>query len=130
MIDSLQVQQMIPEHAQHLIEDAKDGDYFSLEAISAELNHSVPSLRAFSKAAEKEYNKAGKVWDKMRTGDQPQKFAKKSAHAKTQYRAGVHGVNFRGAQYNGGQFAPQNDGVKRFNKDSNLTDAIKKLRGV
>jgi|694.fasta_scaffold00982_7 hypothetical protein len=129
LIDSLQVQQLIPEHAQHLIEDAKDGDYFSLEAISAELKHAVPSLRAFSKAAEKEYNKAGKVWDKMRT-PQPQKFAKKSAHAKDQYRAGKHGVNFRGAQYNGGQFAPKDDGVKRFEKDSNLTHMIKKLRGV
>lgn len=129
LIDSLQVQQLIPEHAQHLIDDAKDGDYFSLEAISSELKHGVPSLRAFAKAAEKEYNKAGKVWDKMRT-PQPQKFAKKSAHAKDQYRAGKHGVNFRGAQYNGGQFAPQNDGVKRFEKDSNLTHMIKKLRGV
>lgn len=130
LIDSLMVQQVIPEHAQHLIEDAKDGDYFSLDAISSELNHSVPSLRAFAKAAEKEYNKAGKAWDKMRTGPQPQKFAKKSAHAKTQYRAGTHGVIFRGSQYNGGQFAPQNDGIKRFHKDSNLTDAIKKLRGA
>lgn len=129
LIDSLQVQQLIPEHAQHLIDDAKDGDYFSLEAISAELKHAVPSLRAFSKAAEKEYTKAGKVWDKMRT-PQPQKFAKKSAHAKDQYRAGKHGVNFRGAQYNGGQFAPKDDGVKRFEKDSNLTHMIKKLRGV
>jgi len=129
LIDSLTVQQLIPEHAQHLIEDAKDGDYFSLEAISSELKHSVPSLRAFAKAAEKEYNKAGKVWDKMRT-PQPQKFAKKSAHAKDQYRAGKHGVNFRGCQYNGGQFAPKDDGVKRFEKDSNLTHMIKKLRGV
>ena len=129
LIDSLRVQNLIPEHAQHLIEDAKDGDYFSLEAISSELQHSVPSLRAFSKAAEKEYNKAGKAWDKMRTG-QPQKFAKKSAHAKDQYRAGAHGITFRGRNYNGGQFAPQNDGVKRFHKDSVVTDAIKKLRGV
>ena len=129
LIDSLQVQQMIPEHAQHLIEDAKDGDYFSLEAISAELQHAIPSLRAFSKAAEKEYNKAGKSWDKMRTG-QPQKFAKKSAHAKDQYRAGAHGITFRGRNYNGGQFAPKDDGVKRFEKDSNLTHMIKKLRGV
>ena len=129
LIDSLRVQNLIPEHAQHLIEDAKDGDYFSLEAISSELQHSVPSLRAFSKAAEKEYNKAGKAWDKMRTG-QPQKFAKKSAHAKDQYRAGAHGITFRGRNYNGGQFAPQNDGVKRFEKDSNLTHMIKKLRGV
>lgn len=129
LIDSLRVQNLIPEHAQHLIEDAKDGDYFSLEAISSELQHSVPSLRAFSKAAEKEYNKAGKVWDKMRTV-QPQKFAKKSAHAKDQYRAGAHGITFRGRNYNGGQFAPQNDGVKRFEKDSNLTHMIKKLRGV
>ena len=130
LIDSLRVQNLIPEHAQHLIEDAKDGDYFSLEAISSELQHSVPSLRAFSKAAEKEYNKAGKAWDKMRTGPQPQKFAKKSAHAKDQYRAGAHGITFRGRNYNGGQFAPQNDGVKRFEKDSNVTAAIKKLRGV
>lgn len=129
LIDSLRVQNLIPEHAQHLIEDAKDGDYFSLEAISSELQHSVPSLRAFSKAAEKEYNKAGKAWDKMRTG-QPQKFAKKSAHAANQYRAGAHGITFRGRNYNGGQFAPQNDGVKRFEKDSNLTHMIKKLRGV
>jgi len=131
LIDSLQVQKMIPEHAQHLIEDAKDGDYFSLEAISSELQHGVPSLRAFAKAAEKEYNKAGKVWDKMRTQPQPQKFAKKkSAHAANQYRAGPHGVAFRGLNYNGGQFAPQNDGVKRFEKDSNLTHMIKKLRGA
>ena len=130
LIDSLQVQKVIPEHAQHLIEDAKDGDYFSLEAISAELEHGVPSLRAFAKAAEKEYNKAGKVWDKMRTQPQPQKFAKKSAHAANQYRAGVHGVTFRGRNYNGGQFAPKDDGVKRFEKDSNLTHMIKKLRGA
>jgi hypothetical protein len=130
LIDSLQVQKMIPEHAQHLIEDAKDGDYFSLEAISSELQHGVPSLRAFAKAAEKEYNKAGKVWDKMRTGTQPQKFAKKSAHAKDQYRAGAHGVTFRGRNYNGGQFAPKDDGVKRFEKDSNLTHMIRKLRGA
>jgi hypothetical protein len=130
LIDSLQVQSVIPEHAQHLIQDAKDGDYFSLEAISSELEHSVPSLRAFAKAAEKEYNKAGKVWDKMRTTPQPQKFAKKSAHAKDQYRAGAHGITFRGRNYNGGQFAPQNDGVKRFEKDSNLTHMIKKLRGA
>jgi len=129
LIDSLRVQNLIPEHAQHLIEDAKDGDYFSLEAISSELQHSVPSLRAFSKAAEKEYNKAGKAWDKMRTG-QPQKFAKKkSAHAANQYRAGPHGVAFRGLNYNGGQFAPKDDGVKRFQKDSNLTHMIKQLRG-
>jgi len=130
LIDSLQVQSVIPEHAQHLIQDAKDGDYFSLEAISSELEHSVPSLRAFAKAAEKEYNKAGKVWDKMRTAPQPQKFAKKSAHAANQYRAGAHGITFRGRNYNGGQFAPQNDGVKRFEKDSNLTHMIKKLRGA
>jgi|688.fasta_scaffold01082_18 hypothetical protein len=129
LIDSLQVQKMIPEHAQHLIEDAKDGDYFSLEAISSELKHGVPSLRAFAKAAEKEYNKAGKVWDKMRTQPQPQKFAK-SEHAKDQYRAGKHGVTFRGRNYNGGQFAPKDDGVKRFEKDSNLTHMIRKLRGA
>jgi hypothetical protein len=65
----------------------------------------------------------------MRTQPQPQKFAK-SEHAKDQYRAGKHGVTFRGRNYNGGQFAPKDDGVKRFEKDSNLTHMIRKLRGA
>lgn len=123
LLDSLVVQKAIPEHAQHLIPDAKDGDYFALEAISAELNHGIPALKAFAKAAEREYNKAGKAWDKMRGG--VQKFSKPH-HSKSQHRAGKHGIVSRGMTYNAGQFAPQGDGVARFEKGCSKMNAIYK----
>ena len=130
LLDSLVNQKLIPEHAQHLIQDAKDGDYFALEAISAELQHSIPALRSFSKAAEREYNKAGKAWDKMRSG--VQKFGKKH-HSAGQFRAGEHEVIMRGATYKKGQFAPQNDGKARFEKGSSklgaVYNSINKFRG-
>lgn len=129
LLDSLVVQKAIPEHAQHLIADAKDGDYFALEAISAELQHSIPALKAFSKAAEREYNKAGRAWDKMRSG--AQKFSKH--HSSKQLRASVHGLVNRGMNYKPGQFAPSGDGVARFEKGTSkmnaIYGAIKKFRG-
>lgn len=123
LLDSLVVQKAIPEHAQHLIPDAKDGDYFALEAISAELNHGIPALKAFAKAAEREYNKAGKAWDKMRGG--VQKFSKPH-HSKSQHRASGHGIINRGLTYKPGQFAPQGDGVARFEKGCSKMNAIYK----
>lgn len=131
LLDSLVVQKAIPEHAQHLVPDAKDGDYFALEAISAELQHSIPALKAFAKAAEREHNKSGKAWDKMRSG--VQKMSKKH-HSSTQFRATTHGLINRGVNYRPGQFAPQGDGAMRFGKGISKLNAIygamQKFRGA
>ena len=105
MLDSLVVNGAIPEHAQHLIVDAKDGDYFALDALSAELQHAVPAIKAMAKSAEREYNKAGRTWDKMRSG--PQKYAReKQHHSVGQPRGGPHGTIHRGSAYGPGQFSP------------------------
>lgn len=116
LLDSLVVNKMVPEYAMHLVQDAKDGDFHSLDALSAEMDHSIPSLKAYCKAAEREFNKAGKAWDKMRTGTQ--KFAKH--HSKSQHRAGPHGVISPTGFVQPGGFVPMNhknkDGKTRFEK--------------
>lgn len=118
LLDSLVVNKMLPEYAMQLVDDAKDGDYHALEAISSELQHQIPALKAYVKAAEREYNKAGKVWDRMRGG--VQKFAKH--HSQTQNRAGKHGIidGTTGFIQPGGfvPMTPKNkDGKARFEKN-------------
>lgn len=130
LLDSLVVNKMVPEYAMHLVQDAKDGDFHALEAISTELNHSIPSLKAYCKAAEREYNKAGKAWDKMRTG--VQKFAKH--HSKSQHRAGPHGVISPTGYVQPGGFVPMTpknkDGKARFEKQhkNNIVAFLENIR--
>lgn len=126
LLDSLVVNRLIPDYATHLVQDAKDGNFHALEAISTELQHSIPSLKAYVKSAEREFNKAGKAWDKMRSG--VQRYGKQH-HSQSQDRAGPHGVLNNGF-YPRGCFVPgtpkTKDGKARFEKGSNNFNAFLK----
>jgi len=125
LMDMLVSGDAIPEHIMPLVDEAKDGDYYALQAISKELGDSIPSLMAYCKAAEKAYNKAGNMWDKTRT--QPAKFSKHLLRV----GGGRDEIHY-GQTIKKGQFRPKSNGEKALQqvqlaKGNNMHSCIKRF---